>query len=195
MSNSILEMIMGQLDGNALRQLGQRAGVDEGQAKTGLKAAVPLLLGAMERNAADGQGAQALQGALERDHDGSILDNIGGFLNNPEGANGNGILKHVLGGKRGAVESKVAAQTGIDGQSMGKLLEMAAPLVMGALGRRKSADGLDLGQLSGFLGHQREDSEQQSGILGMVTGFLDADKDGDVMDDLAGMAGKLFGGK
>ena len=54
MSNSILDLVMGQLDGGALKQLGQQAGVDEKQAATGLKAAVPLLLGAMERNAADG---------------------------------------------------------------------------------------------------------------------------------------------
>jgi len=193
MGNSILEMIMGQLGGDQLKKLGQQAGTDENQAKQGLSAAVPLLLGAMERNAGDGDGAESLKGALERDHDGSILDNVGGFLDAPEQGKGAGILKHVLGDKRTGVEEKLAEKTGLDSGPMAKLLEMAAPLVMGALGRRQREAGVGMEQLSQFLGGQREESESSAGMLGMVSGLLDSDKDGDVMDDIAGLAGKLFG--
>ena len=195
MSNSILDLVMSQLGGGAMKQLGQQAGVDEKQAESGLKASIPLLLGAMERNAADDQGANAIKGALERDHDGSILDNIQGFLGDPKKANGAGILKHVLGGKREAVEGKMAKQAGIDKGAMGKLMEMAAPLLLGALGKQQRSEGLDIGQLAGFLGGQREQSEKSAGMLGLVEGFLDADKDGSVLDDLADMAGNFFGKK
>ncbi|MBN2081977.1 DUF937 domain-containing protein [bacterium] len=193
MGNSILEMIMGRLGGDALRKLGQQAGTDEAEAQQGLSAAVPLLLGAMERNAGDTDGAASLTGALERDHDGSILDNVGGFLDAPEQGNGAGILQHVLGDKRTGVEEKLAEKTGLASGSLGKLLEMAAPLVMGALGRRQREGGIGMEQLSQFLGGQREESESSAGLLGMVSGLLDADKDGDVLDDIAGLTGKLFG--
>jgi len=193
MSDSILGMIMGQLGGDRLKQLGQQAGADEEQAKQGLGAAVPLLLGAMSRNASDTDGAESLKGALERDHDGSILDNVQGLLGNPEQANGAGILKHVLGGKRAGVEQQLGDHTGMGSASFGKLLEMAAPLVMGALGKQQRSLGLGSNQLSGFLDGEREQSESTGGFLGLVSNLLDADKDGSVVDDLAGMAGKLFG--
>jgi len=194
MSNSIFETIMGQLDGNALRQLGQQAGVDETKAKGGIQAVIPVLLGAMEKNTKDQNGAASLKSALERDHDGSIFDKPDEFLANPKKANGSGILKHLLGSSRESVEARVGKQAGLDKGAMGNLMEMAAPLVMGALGKRqKEAGGFDLGALSGLLGAEREEGEKGSGMLGLVSGFLDADKDGDVMDDIAGLAGKLFG--
>ena len=194
MANSIIEMIMGQLGGDTLAQLGAKTGLNESEARTGVQAAVPVLLGAMERNAGDEAGAQALKGALERDHDGSILDNIGGFLGGGDAAgNGAGILKHILGDRRPAVEQQLSKQTGLGTGPLGKLLELVAPLVMGALGKLQSGTGLDIGQLSGFLGGQREQSEQSAGLLGIASSLLDADKDGDVLDDLGGIAGKLFG--
>lgn len=195
MSNSILEMIMGQLGGDKMSKVGEQAGTSEEQARQGLSAAVPLLLGAMERNASSTDGAESLNGALKRDHDGSILDNIQGFLSNPAQANGAGILKHVLGDKREKVQNQVAASAGVDSSAMSKLLEMAAPLVMGAIGRQLGQQGIGASQLSGFLGGHREQSEAGAGMLGLVSNLLDADKDGDVTDDLLSMGKKLFGGK
>lgn len=193
MSNSILDMIMGQLGGDALSKLGQHAGTDDAQAKQGLSAAIPLLLGAMERNARSTGGAEALQSALQRDHDGSILENIGGYLGNPQQANGAGILQHVLGDKRTGVEETLGKMTNLGAGPMGKLLEMAAPLVMGALGRQQREDGVGVNDLGQYLGGQRKASEAGAGILGMITNLLDADKDGSVLDDLTGLAGKLLG--
>lgn len=193
MANSILDMIMGPLEAEGLSKLGQHAGIDETQAKQGFSAAIPLLLGAMERNARDTDGAEALQGALQRDHDGSILENIGDFLGNPEQGNGAGILKHVLGDKRSGVEETLAKMTNLSAGPMGKLLEMAAPLVMGALGRQHREGGVGVNDLGQYLGRQREASESEVGVLGLITNLLDADKDGSVLDDLTGLAGKLFG--
>ena len=194
MSNSIFDMIMGQLNGDKLRQLGQQAGTDEGKAKQGMQAVIPVLLGAMERNAGDGAGAQALKSALEKDHDGSILDNLGDFLGNPEQGNGSGILKHVLGERKGKVEERLAQRSGLEQGALGKLMELAAPLVMGALGQQqKQAGGFNTDMLGELLGKQREASESGGGILGMAADMLDSDGDGDIMDDLGGIAGKLFG--
>ena len=50
--------------------------------KTGsvLSMALPLLMGAMKRNASTPQGAQGLMSALSGKHDGGILDNLGGLF-------------------------------------------------------------------------------------------------------------------
>lgn len=45
--------------------------------------------------------------------------------------------------------------------------------------------------LSGSLGG----NEKASGMMGLVTNMLDANKDGNVMDDIMGMVGKFLGGK
>ena len=50
----------------------------------------------MARNTSNQQGAESLHNALQKDHDGSILDNLGGFLNNAQSGPGAGILRHVL---------------------------------------------------------------------------------------------------
>ena len=63
-----------------------------------MAAALPLLLGALSRNASQGDGASSLHQALANDHDGSILDDIGGFLGSGNTSSGNDILGHVLGG-------------------------------------------------------------------------------------------------
>ena len=193
MDKSVLDMIMGQLDGDKLKQLGQQAGVDEGKARQGMNAVIPVLLGAMERNAGDSQGAQSLDSALERDHDGSILDNLGDFLGNPEQGNGNGILKHVFGERRPKVEERLASRTELEQGPLAKLMEMAAPLVMGALGKQKRGGGMSLDNMGEMLSKQREASESGGGLLGVAADLLDSDGDGDILDDLGGIAGKLFG--
>ena len=58
------------------------------------------ILGAMANNASKPGGADSLLGALQKDHDGSILDNLGGFLGQPNTDDGNGILGHVFGNSR-----------------------------------------------------------------------------------------------
>ncbi|MGQ7582837.1 DUF937 domain-containing protein, partial [Streptococcus suis] len=48
--------------GQGLQQVSQQLGIDPNQASTAVGAALPLLLGAMGRNAQEPQGAQALLG-------------------------------------------------------------------------------------------------------------------------------------
>lgn len=194
MEKSVLDTILSQLSDEQMQAFGQKAGVDEGKAREGLSAVVPVLLGAMERNASKGEGAQALKNALERDHDGSILDKLGDYLDNPEQGNGSGILKHVLGERRGMVEERLASRTNLEQGPLAKLLEMAAPLVMGALGQKqKQEGGFSLDNITDILSQQREESEKGGGLLGVAADLLDSDGDGDIMDDLGGIAGKLFG--
>ena len=195
MADNILDLILKQVGGGAAEKLGGQLGLSGDQAQGGLKAAVPLLLGAMERNTSSAEGALSLNRALERDHDGSILDNIEGFMGDPGKGNGAGILKHVLGGRRGGVEDRLAEKTGMDQGAIGKLLEVAAPLVLGALGKQRKEQGLGATQMSQFIIKEREQTENGSGWLGMASELLDTDDDGSVLDDLSGFVGKIFGKK
>ena len=89
----------------------------------------------MAINTAKPSGAQALDSALAKDHDGSIFDNLGGFLDGAASGPGAGILGHVLGGSRPQVEQKIAETSGLSLDKVAPLLITVAPLVMGALGK------------------------------------------------------------
>ncbi len=195
--SSIMDLLQQQLGGSNLQQLGRSIGADEKTTGAAVGAALPLLMGALSRNASKPEGAQALSAALNKDHDGSILDNLSGFLGQSDQGPGAGILKHVLGGQQSRVESSLSKATGMGGDSAGKLLQALAPMVMGALGRQQREQGFDANMLAGFLGEQRQQIEKQSPQMSMLTGFLDQDGDGDLdLSDVAkGFMGKLFGGR
>ena len=188
--NAITQIITQQMTGSALRQIAARVGVSETTANTAVGIAVPLILAALARNATKPEGAQALHEAVATDHDGRILDNLKGYLGNPEAANGAGILEHVLGGQRPVVESNLAQATGLDQGSAGSLMELVAPLVMGAVGRTQHQNGLDSSGLAAYLGNQQQ--AEAPGMMASLTSMLDSNQDGNVGDDLARMAGKLF---
>lgn len=190
MADSILEQLMGQLGGGAVQQMSKSLGADEAATRKGLGAALPVLLEALQRNAAKPDGAEALDRALERDHDGGILDDLGGFLQSPKTGNGAGILGHVLGNRRGTVEQGLAKSTGLDASAMGGLLEMAAPLVMGALGKKRREGGMG-GGLADLLGQEREAARRREPeATDLLTSLLDQDGDGSIMDDITGKLGK-----
>lgn len=193
----ITDMLMQQLSGNAVSQISQKLGVDQGVASQAIAMAAPLLMSALARNASNPQGAQALHQALSQDHNGSILDNVTGFLGgNPQAANGAGILGHVLGDQRSAVQNGLAQQTGLDANASGQLLEMLAPMVMGAVGKTQQQQGLDVSGLASLLGNNQQAAQAASpDMMGMLSGLLDMNKDGNPIDDIGRIAGQFFGGR
>ena len=191
--DALTQMITQQIAGGAASKMAQRLGISETTARMAVSLAVPLIIAALARNAARPEGAQNLHQAVAEDHDGSILDNLTGYLGNPETENGAGILRHALGGQRPVVESNLAQAAGIDPNSAGSLLEMMAPLVMGAIGRQQQANGLDPQGLSQYLGEQQQQVEATDpGLMGTLNSLLDSNRDGSVSDDLARIAGNFF---
>lgn len=193
--SSLLEMLSEQLHGGNLSKISRQIGADENATQGALSAALPLLISALSRNASGREGADALAGALARDHDGSILENLSGFLDNPDTTNGDGILGHVLGAKRGMIENGLSRSSGLSAGSVGKMLSMLAPVLMGALGKKQRQGNMDNQSLSGYLGQQREEMERsEPQAMGIFGSLLDADRDGDVdASDLIKHGLNLFG--
>jgi hypothetical protein len=196
MSASVMDALLPLLQGGNVQQVSRQLGIDEDQAGTAIKAALPLLVGAMQRQASSPAGLDSLAGALDRDHDGSILDDIGGFLGGGGStAAGAGILGHVLGSRQSNVAASLGKSTGLDSGQILQLLALLAPLVMGALGRakRQAPSGGGLADILG--GATRQMDQQAPDLMSSLGRMLDADGDGSPIDDLANIAGSLFGGK
>jgi hypothetical protein len=183
------------LNDNTISQISQQIGADEGTTVNAIQAALPMLLGGLATNSANEQGATSLAGALERDHDGSILDNLGGFLSDPSSGQGAGILGHIFGGSQRTIEDGVSQASGLDMSKVGPLLMMLAPIVMGALGRTQREQGVGAGDLAGLLGGATQQVGAGSGLLGVLSSVLDRDRDGTAIDDVAGMLGGLLSGR
>ena len=195
MANSLLDLVQQQvLGGDSLDRISRQIGADRDTTASAISGALPMLIGALSRNASRPDGAAALAGALERDHDGSLLDDLGGFLGGNPAGMGEGILRHVFGNKRPAAETGLSGLSGLDKGSAGQLLAILAPIVLGALGRTQRKRGLDVSDLTSMLGREESRARKQApDALGMLGQLLDADGDGDVMDDVAKMGAGLLG--
>lgn len=195
--SSIFDTVNNELGPSSVEKLSQAIGEDRRSTEQALSAALPLLIGALASNSRDPQGAASLMGALDRDHDGSILDQLGSFLGRGDTSPGGGILGHMLGGRRSSAEDQVSQASGISKRSAGALLALLAPIVMGALARRRrQADQpMDPGGLGDLLGREREVAQEKSpGGLGGLASFLDRDGDGKIIDDALRMGASVLGG-
>ena len=192
-----LEALLGLLQGQDLGNLASQVGGNEGEVKNGVMAALPAMLAALGKNAGTEKGAEELNNALENKHDGSILDNLSGYLSDPDLKDGAGILNHLFGNQTSNVANAVSQSSGLDTNGSMKMLQMLAPILMGMLGQQKKENNLDakgLGNLTSMLASNFGSEAGTSGIMETVTNLLDANKDGNVMDDIMGMVGKFFGG-
>lgn len=191
-TNLIQGTIGQQVVGSAAKQLG----INESQAQSAVAAAVPFLLSALNKNAQTG-GAEGISNALKQ-HDGSILDNLSGFLG--QGGNqqdGLGILNHVLGNKQQNVASAISQQSGISVGQVTQILALVAPIVMGYLGKQKQSEGLDsngiAGLLGGLVGGTSTQSNQGGVNLGGFEKLLDQGGDGQLgLGDAMGFLGGFF---
>lgn len=192
---SLLDLLGQQLGGSAVESISQQVGADQDATAKAVSAALPMLVSALAKNSANEGGAASLLGALDRDHDGSILDDVGGFLG--QGGNssmGGAILGHMLGGRQSNAESAIGKASGLDAGQVSQIMAMLAPLVMGALSKKKQEGGLDAGGLASMLNQEKARVEaDEPDAMGMVGRLLDADGDGDVSDDIMKLGGSLLG--
>jgi len=191
-----LEDLLGQQQGNeAVNQISQTLGANPTVTNAAIQMALPMILSGLANNAQQPQGAEELANTLEKNHDGSVLDNLGGLLGNGNqiSNDGIGILGHIFGQNQGAVAHQVSEKSGLDIGQVAQLLITLAPIVMGFLGKKKQEQNLDAGGLSNMLGEQQQQMQAAGNpMMDMVLGFFDKDKDGSSMDDLASMAASYF---
>ena len=188
--DSALQTLIGSLSGDTLSQISSQLGVDEDAAQQAIGVALPLLLGALNKNSTSTDGAQALTNALQRDHDGSILQDLPSQLARKEVVeDGFNILGHVFGQKRETVGNNISKASGLDADTTIQLLSMLAPVVLGSLGQMQREQKLDAGGVVQMLQTERKVAESKApGILQ----FLDMDSDGDVTEEMVNLGANLL---
>lgn len=163
--------------GQAQQQVSNQLGTDPRQTESALEAAVPLLLGAMTRNAAQPGGLDALAAAVNQHDDSAILGFQQGQM--PDLNEGQKILGHVFGGQQQAAANALSQRAGINPQMAMQILMMVAPLILSYLSNRSRAQG---GQMGGNMGGQM-------GLPGGMGGQM-----GGLGSILGGLLGGMLGG-
>jgi hypothetical protein len=181
-----------------LKSIAQELGITEAQVASGAATLAPAILGGFKKQTqSQPGGASALGGLLERLGGGSLLDDV--LSPRPtDSSRGNDVLGQIFGSKdvSRTVAENAASKSGLDPSLLKKMLPMLAMLIAGYFAKHRGtgaapsaeAKGGGLGDLlGGLLGGQSRPGAQSG--LGSL---LDADGDGNPLDDILRMAGKVL---
>ena len=183
---NLLDMMLSSQNGGQIQQLARSFGIGEDQVQAVIAQMVPALSQGVKKNISSESGLASLSKALQNGNHQRYLEQSENLTNDQTVSDGNNILGHILGSKdvSRAVADRASANTGLESGMLKKMLPIVASMMMGSLGKQASSNGM--------LGGLDSSSGSSGGMLDMLGGLLDADKDGSVVDDLLGMAGKLF---
>ena len=172
-----MNLLQGTLSESMVEQLSnQVGGADKEKTAAAASGIIATLTGALAKNAQTTEGAASLNNALERDHDGSILNDVIGMLSNQQG---------------GVVEM-ISKMSGLESDKTGSLMTMLAPVIMGALGKTKRDQGLDMAGIASLLSGTVSEEKQKNPTMNLITSFLDKNNDGSIVDDVARMGMDMF---
>jgi hypothetical protein len=195
-----------------LQSIAKELGISEAQATAGAGALLPAILGGFKKQAqAQPTGLEGLGGILSSLGGGGLLDSV----LSPEPTNiesGNGVLGQIFGSKdvSRTVAQNAATETGLDAGLLKKMLPMLAMLVAGYMAKQHaggtagapaqsdSGGGLG-GMLGGILGSvlggggaAQAAPSAATGGLGALASMIDMNHDGNPLDDIMRMAGKMM---
>lgn len=178
---NLMDILQGQISDEMLGQLSDHIGAEPEQTAQAANGVFATLLGGLANNTSSENGLSALGSALDRDHDGSMLDDLAGMVGgmlqggqNSQATNGMGILGHILGGsdQQEAAAQQIGESSGLSAGQVMKLLPILAPIVMSVLGKAKNQGGLDLGSLAGIIMGGAQQAQQQQGGMGDLLGSV-----------------------
>lgn len=184
--NHLLNNLSQQLTDSFFEKASATVGSNKEHTKAAFEKGLPFLIGALAKNTKTQDGAESLNKAITKKHNGSVFDHLDDLVAHPENGEGAGILKHLLGSKEVKVEEFLGKKTELSQGGSKKVLQILAPMILGALGQEKKESQLNSDQLGKLLQSSAKNLKGKSKSIPMslVMGYLDKDGDGDIKDDL-----------
>lgn len=133
---SLIDLLTGNTSNQVAEQAENKFGISKNQVIALLAVATPLIISYLRNKSQDAKEAEALNSALDKDHNGSILNDASQV--EARQAEGGSILDHIFGGQKSTVENQLSQNTGISIDKLGPILAMLAPVVMGYIGQQNS---------------------------------------------------------
>ncbi|MEO6037760.1 MAG: DUF937 domain-containing protein [Saprospiraceae bacterium] len=207
---NLMDVLKGQISDEMLGQLSNHIGAEPEQTAAATEGVFATLIGGLANNASTEGGLSSLGAALDRNHDGSMLDDLmgmvggmmgGGSKGSTAATDGQGILGHILGDRQEVAAEHISQSSGLNMGQVMKLLPILAPIVMNVLGKAKQSGGLGLGDLAGVLMGSAQQTQQQGGMGDLIGSVLGGLMGGGQQSQQTGggglgsVLGNIFGGR
>jgi hypothetical protein len=187
--------VLAQMGG--LQSVARELGVSESQAASGAEALIPAILGGFKKQAqSQPSGLEGLGGLLGQLGGGSLFDEVV----SPQATDvsrGDNVLGQIFGSKdvSRTVAQDAASRSGLDPSLLKRMLPMLAMLVAGYMAKQRAgapAGGGLGGILGGLIGGRAAGGAATGATtLGGLASMLDLDGDGNPLDDILEMAGRM----
>ena len=142
MGINLLDIVKQQIMGSVAEKAASLLGESPAATSKALGAALPAVLGGVANQGTSISGAEELMKMFSGgQHDGSILDSVGSLLGGGSATQGllsagSGIVSSLFGNKAGGITDFLASHAGIKSSSASSLMSLAAPLIMGSIGKQ-----------------------------------------------------------
>ena len=159
---NIMNMVKGAVSDQIMGQIGGMLGIpDQKKTSSVFNTAIGSILGGMMQKSSSQEGAKQVFD-MASNADTGIMDKLGDLLGGGGDdlaavqKSGGGMLEGLLGAGQSGMIQTIAKAVGLDGSIIGKLLTLAAPMLMGVVGKHIKSAGLDALGLSSLLGEQKQ---------------------------------------
>jgi OmpA-OmpF porin, OOP family len=184
MSFNLIDAAKGIFTNELVNKASSYLGESENSVAKAMSGILPSVIGGIADKSSSTEGANTIAGMAQEHHSSGILGSIGSFFGNEGGGllnKGAGLLGSLFGdSKMGMLTSLISSFSGIKSASATSLLSMAAPAVMGFLGKHAADNNLNAGGLASML------SSQKDNISAALPGGLNL---GSVFNSFSGTAG------
>ena len=158
---NIMDMVKKSVSDKVMGQIGGMLGMsDPKKTSSTFDTAIGSILGGMMKKSTTPEGTKQVFD-IASNADPSIMDKLGDILGgggdrvDAVQKSGGGMLEGIFGGNQGGIIQSIAKALGLDGSIVGKLLTLAAPMLLGVIGKHIKSAGMNAVGLGSLLGEQK----------------------------------------
>lgn len=157
---SVMDMAQGFFGGDTLGRVSAWLHETPASTRAAVQDALPASLIGLANQASSEEGSRALLGRFQRgDYPHLDAEELNRTVHDPAATDrivqsNKGFMEGMFGGKLPGVVDGIAEHAGVSRSAMSKVMALAAPVVLGMIGKKAVAQNLDAGGLRAFLGEQ-----------------------------------------
>lgn len=163
------------------KNLASKQGLSGSDFTKGIGALIPELLNQLNQRAENPQEIEGLDSILKK-HQDDDFDNSEVYVEKLDNSEKDTMIDTILGGKRESIERQAAEKSGLDENTIKKILYIVAPIILMYLSKNKKEKGLkkdDIKKETAVINKKAK----ETGIYGAFVNMFDKDGDGSVLDD------------
>jgi OmpA-OmpF porin, OOP family len=160
---NLLDMAKSYFNNELVSKASSSLGESEGGISKAISALLPSVIGGLADKASSGtDGAATVAKMATEQHESGILGSIGNFLHHDSNSSllsqSSGLISSLFGngGQSNMLTTLISSFAGVKGSSVGTIMSMAVPTILGLLGRHTSENNIPVSGLASMLGEQKK---------------------------------------